>query len=52
MLVKHETGGAGKLISLAFQAYVDRSNPMSYVSCASIQRQGGPGFRVRLKVIL
>jgi hypothetical protein len=40
ILVDHETGCIEKLIS-AFHTYKGRPNRMSYVSYASILRQGG-----------
>jgi hypothetical protein len=49
ILVEHETGGVGKLISLFFQAYVDRSNQMLYMSCASIWKQYGSRLWIIIK---
>jgi hypothetical protein len=50
ILVYHETGGIGKIISLSFQAYIDHPNRRSDTSCTSIWRQDGLGLRVGLEV--
>jgi hypothetical protein len=52
ILVDHGTGGIGKIISLAFHAYVDDPNQRSDTSCTSIWKQGDPGLRVGLEVKL
>jgi hypothetical protein len=44
VLVDHETGCVGNLISLVFHVYKERPNQRSYVSYASILRQGGHGL--------
>jgi hypothetical protein len=44
VLVDHETGCVGKLISLVFHVYKERPNQRPYVSYASILRQGGHGL--------
>jgi hypothetical protein len=44
ILVDHKTGCVGKLISLVFHVYKECPNWRSYMSYASILRQGGHGL--------
>jgi hypothetical protein len=52
ILVDHETSCVGKIILLAFYAYEEHPNQMSYASCASIWKQDGHGLWDWLKVKL
>jgi hypothetical protein len=50
ILVDHETGCGGRLISLYFHAYEEWQNQWLYILCASIWSQGDPGSRNWLKI--
>jgi hypothetical protein len=49
-LIGHETGAIGKVISLAFRAYVERPKQRSYAIWMSIWIWGGPGLQVGLEL--